>query len=154
MSDTVPVTFTFADWPPPLSDAQRERLTKLATTYALAHGLLYLPVNTSPATTTSSAPTSAIHAPLSLFPSPIPRKLFERAQAIQHRYNILYSRVASDEDFLDRVMGSVQGVGRVDEFVDRLWRGWKQLRDEPGGLVQVRPVACACASELLRRNGS
>ena len=40
-----------------------------------------------------------------------------------------------DEEFLDRVMGADQGIGKVDDFIGQLWRGWKQLRDE--GLVQV-----------------
>ncbi|KAF9464200.1 hypothetical protein BDZ94DRAFT_1162615 [Collybia nuda] len=31
-------------------------------------------------------------------------------------------------------MGTVHGVGKVDDFIGRLWTGWKQLRDE--GLVQ------------------
>lgn len=41
-----------------------------------------------------------------------------------------------DEDFLDRVMGADHGVGKVDDFIGRLWSGWKRLRDE--GLAQVR----------------
>ncbi|KDQ49237.1 hypothetical protein JAAARDRAFT_143710 [Jaapia argillacea MUCL 33604] len=35
-----------------------------------------------------------------------------------------------DVPFLDRVMGQEEGVGKVDEFVGQLWRGWKQIRDE------------------------
>jgi hypothetical protein len=40
-----------------------------------------------------------------------------------------------DHEFLDSVMGEIEGVGKVDEFVGTMWRGWRQLRDE--GLVQV-----------------
>ena len=120
-------------WPPNLSDSQLEALTLLATTYALSHGLVYLPV----AKVQPPAPTSAIHAPLALFPSPFPRKLFVHAQKLQRTYNILYARVASDIAFLDRVMGEVEGVGKVDEFTGQLWRRWKKLRDERhGNLVQ------------------
>jgi len=50
-------------------------------------------------------------------------------------YNILYSHIAMDDYFLDKVMGAVEGVGKVDEFTGRLWRGWKDIRDE--GVVQV-----------------
>ena len=39
-------SFTFSDWPPALTNAQRAHLTELATTYALSHGLLYLPPKT------------------------------------------------------------------------------------------------------------
>ncbi|GBE85446.1 Glutathione synthetase large chain [Sparassis crispa] len=118
------------DWPPAISDSQLEALTLLATTYALSHGLVYLPAgNVQP-----PAPTSVIHAPIALFPSPIPRHLFLLAQTLQRTYNVLYARVATDEKFLDRVMGEVEGVGKVDEFTGQLWRRWRKLRDE--GIVQ------------------
>jgi hypothetical protein len=124
--------FAFSEWPPVLSAVQLEDLTLQATTYAFLNGLLYLP----PAQPQPAAPTTSIHAPLSLFPSPIPRQLFHLAKRLQRTYNILYARIAMDEEFLDRVMGGDQGVGRVDEFIGQLWSGWKRLRDE--GLVQVR----------------
>ena len=40
-----------------------------------------------------------------------------------------------DEKFLDKVMGEVEGVGKVDKFVGQLWRGWKQVREM--GVLQV-----------------
>lgn len=113
-------------WPPTLSDTQLEALTLLATTHALSHGLVYLPV----AKIQPPAPTSAIHAPIALFPSPFPRTLFQHAQRLQSTYNVLYARVATDVAFLDRVMGEAEGVGKVDEFTGQLWRRWKKLRDE------------------------
>ncbi|KAH9480659.1 Glutathione synthetase [Psilocybe cubensis] len=39
-----------------------------------------------------------------------------------------------DEEFLDRVMGAEKGVGKVDDFIGELWRGWKRLREN--GLAQ------------------
>ncbi|OCH89932.1 glutathione synthase [Obba rivulosa] len=117
-------------WPPELSEAQLQALTLLATTYALSHGLNYLPV----ADVQPPAPTSAIHAPLALFPSPFPRNLFSLARRLQRAYNVLYARVALDEEFLDNVMGEEKGVGKVDQFTGQLWRRWKRLRDE--GLTQ------------------
>ncbi|KAF8895244.1 hypothetical protein BD779DRAFT_1498364 [Infundibulicybe gibba] len=116
--------FIYAQWPPKLSQAQIEHLTLEATTYALSHGLLYLPPGSS-----ANAPSSAIHAPLSLFPSPFPRRLFDQSRDLQTAYNVLYARIAMDEEFLDRVMGTVDGVGAVDDFVGQLWTGWKQIRD-------------------------
>ena len=112
-----------------------QELTRLATTYALAHGLLYLPVGD----VQPPAPTSAIHAPLALFPTSFPRSKFSLAQKLQPLYNVLYARVATDEKFLDEVMGGVDGAGKVDRFTGQLWRCWKQLRDE--GIHQV----CATA---------
>jgi len=124
-------TFDFASWPPALSQVQLETLTLYATSYALSHGLLYLP----PAERQPTIPSSAIHAPISLFPSPFPRDLFEQGRRIQRAYNLLYARIAMDEEFLDKIMGAEEGVGKVDDFIGQLWTGWKKLREK--GLVQV-----------------
>lgn len=126
--------FDFASWPPALTQPQLEALTLYATSYALSHGLLYLP----PADRQPVVPSSAIHAPVSLFPSPVPRKLFEQGQRIQRIYNVLYSRIAMDEEFLDEVMGAETGVGKVDDFIGQLWRGWRKLRDDGHA-----PVRCS-----------
>lgn len=55
-----------------------------------------------------------------------------------------------DEDFLDEVMGAVDGVGAVDEFVGQLWKGWKQVRDEDA-VVQVSSgfLEIACSGILM-----
>ena len=119
-------------WPPTLSPSQLEELTLQATTYALSHGLLYLP----PGQFQPPTPASSIHAPFALFPSPFPRTLFKRAQDLQQIYNVLYARVASDVEFLDGVLSAETAVGRVDEFVGELWKIWKEVRTE--GLAQVR----------------
>lgn len=125
------MTFKYADWPPVISKSQLEDLTVHATTYALAHGLLYLP----PGHSQPRVPASAIHAPLALLPSPFPRKLFFDAKRLQRIYNALYAQIAMDNDFLDTVMGAEQGLGKVDPFIGQLWKGWKQLREEQ--LAQV-----------------
>lgn len=125
---------SFPAWPPHFTEDQIEELHLKATTYALAHGLLYLPVSPHP-----PLPTSAIHAPLSLIPTVFPRQLFNFAQKIQSTYNVLYSKIAMDEEFLDRVMGTEQGVGKVDDFVGQLWTGWKRLRNA-NVISQVRHI--------------
>lgn len=132
------MVFEFESWPPELTKDQLEALTLQASTYALANGLLYLPVSTPSTEPNYKIPGAAIHAPFSLFPAPFPRELFDKARKIQKAYNILYARIALDEEFLDKVMGVEEGVGKVDDFIGQLWRGWKQLRDD--GLVQVKWV--------------
>lgn len=124
---------SFVSWPPSLQPDELEHLTLLATTYALSHSLLYLPPHSheSPPPPT---PTSAIHAPFSLFPTPIPRAQFDLAKRLQKAYNVLYARVAMDEQFLDEVMGE-GGVASVDEFTGELWKRWKAIRVQ--GIVQV-----------------
>lgn len=128
-------SFEFSSWPPELTPGQLEALTLAATTYALSHGLLYLPPSNSSSNTQPRIPTTAIHAPLSLFPAPFPRAQFEAARRLQSVYNLLYARVAMDTQFLDTVMGAEAGVGKADEFTGTLWRGWKSIREH--GVVQV-----------------
>jgi glutathione synthase len=127
-------TFDFAAWPPKLSDEQLAILVANASTFSLAHGLLYLPPGYP---LDSPPPQAAIHAPLSLIPSPFPKDLFATARRLQRTYNTLYARIAMDIAFLDDIMGAEKGVGRVDDYIGTLWRGWKRLRDE-NQLPQVR----------------
>src|SRR5438876_5689663 len=99
-------------WPPNLPDDQVHELADRATTYALAHGLLYLtkssPASNKPGNAVPTlGPSSAIHAPISLFPSPFPRRHFELAQRLQRTYNVLYARIAMDEPFLDGLVGGM-----------------------------------------------
>ncbi len=126
-----------SDWPPQLSQQQRSELLTLATLYALGNGLCYLPKPQTGLGDPGSAPGLAIHAPFTLFPSAVPRRLLAQAQRIQKTYNVLYSRIALDHIFLDRVMGAVQGVGRVDEFTGTLWKGWTAIRNTNKRYVEV-----------------
>ncbi|KAL0960551.1 hypothetical protein HGRIS_005589 [Hohenbuehelia grisea] len=138
-------SFSFADWPPALDDVQLDELILRATTYALSHGLTYLPVRDQQ----PRFPLDAIHAPLSIFPAPIPRTLFEQAQKLQRIYNVLYARIAMDDEFLDEVMGAEKGVGQVDDFVGQLWAGWKQLRDD--GVKQTLQLGLFRSDYLLHQ---
>ncbi|KAG2366242.1 glutathione synthase [Suillus spraguei] len=128
-------SFNFSTWPPQLTPEQLEALTFAATTYALSHGLLYLPPSQSPSNTRPRIPTDAIHAPISLIPAPFPRAQFQAARGLQSIYNVLYARIAMDTQFLDTVMGAEEGVGKADEFTGTLWRGWKRIREQ-GVLAQ------------------
>jgi len=123
---------TLPAWPPSLTPEQQAALLVESSAYALAHGFTLLPPH--PATGAPPAPTHAIAAPLSLFPSPFPRAEYERARALQVAYNALYARVTLDWAFLDRIMGQ---VAKVDEFQAELWTRWKAIRDD---LVQVSRI--------------
>ncbi|KAG9124135.1 hypothetical protein FRC07_012705 [Ceratobasidium sp. 392] len=111
-------------WPPLLDETQLEELTRVASTWALSHGLVYLPVSPDERGT-------AIHAPFTLMPTPFPKMLFDKAWRIQKAYNTLYSRIALDREFLDSVMGDNGGVADVDQFTQNLWKTWKGVRDLP-----------------------
>ncbi|OCF42353.1 glutathione synthetase [Kwoniella heveanensis CBS 569] len=132
------VSTKLPEWPPALTPEQHAELIQLSSTYALSHGFTLLPPNSS------NPPTSAIPAPLSLFPTPFPRKLYELAISLQPIYNALYARIALDWEFLDRVMGG--SVSKVDEFQGELWRGWKRVREE---LVQHKQLGIFRSDYLL-----
>lgn len=125
-------------WPPSLSQPQLDHLLTLATSHALGHGFTLLPPSPT------NPPTSAIPAPLSLLPTPFPRRLYREAIALQCAYNALYVEVARDTAFLDEVMGG--SVARVDEFQGELWRAWKAVREE---LVQPLQLGLFRSDYLL-----
>lgn len=119
-------------WPPRLTEKQRAVLSLQAVDYAISHSILYRPL---PIASSSKPPLdAAIHAPISLFPSPFPRHLYQQGQELQPLYNDLYSRIAVHDAFLKRVIGG--NVILVDEFQERLWQIWKQVKQE--GVNQVR----------------
>ena len=120
-------------WPPLLPEAILKWMVAEANTYALTRGLCYLPSGSE------DVPVAALHAPFTLFPTPMPKHLFDQAMRLQRIYNALYSQIACEVDILDNVLGDEVGVGRVDDFTGRLWRGWKNLRDQ-GRIRQVRRV--------------
>lgn len=129
-------------WPPALPRASCDYLSAQATDYALAHGLVYRPVASSASELPPS--DSAIHAPFSLLPSPFPRPLFEKAQAIQPTYDRLYAHVSADHRFLARVIG--ESVVHVDEFQKQLWDIYVAVKDE---LVQPLSLGLFRSDYLL-----
>ncbi|UZJ51042.1 hypothetical protein CBS101457_000362 [Exobasidium rhododendri] len=113
-------------WPPHLDEAQKLSLCAQSTDYAISHSILYRPL---PLASSSSPPLdAAIHAPISLFPSPFPKALYTRGQELQPLYNDLYSRIAVDDDFLKRVIGG--NVILVDDFQKNLWEIWQKIKQE------------------------
>ncbi|ORX35272.1 putative glutathione synthase [Kockovaella imperatae] len=134
-----PVPPTLPTWPPQVSQEQHDHLLNLGTTFALSHGFTLLPPDST------TPPTHTFSAPLSLFPTPFPRGLYEWAKDLQPLYNGLYARIAMDWEFLDRVMG---GVAKVDSFQGELWRGWKSCRED---LVQPLQLGVFRSDYLLHQ---
>uniref|UniRef100_UPI00398E58F1 glutathione synthetase n=1 Tax=Pristiophorus japonicus TaxID=55135 RepID=UPI00398E58F1 len=67
------------------------------------------------------------YAPFSLFPSPVPKKLFIEAFEVQQDFNILVDRVSQDSQFLTRVLASTI---KVDEFTARLFQIYRKVLEE------------------------
>lgn len=125
-------TTSVPSWPPSLTSHQLSSLSSSSTDYALSHGLIYRPpVSTSTSSTPSTS--SVIHAPFSLLPSPFPRDLFNNANHLQPAFNYLYSKIALDDKFLERVIGG--SVVKVDDFQKALWDVWNRVRKQ--GISQV-----------------
>lgn len=97
-------TYVFPPWPPELTDLQREHLLHTICNWALTNGLAVRP-SERPVDTDGHVPqTLAIHAPVTFFPSPIPRSCYEDGLALQEAYNELYAGIAGDEQWLSSVL--------------------------------------------------
>jgi len=107
-------------WPPEVDNQSQQALIHVATDWTLSHSLILRP----------NPPdlTSAVHGPFALYPTPFPRVLFEKAVLLERAYNDLYMNLASDEAFLQRVIGQV--VAKVDSFQGGLWKIWEQVKEE------------------------
>jgi glutathione synthase len=96
----------FENYPPTLSEAQSAYLSTHVKNWTAQNGLLVRPSSAQVPESASGNGNLATNAPVSLFPSPFPRKLFRQAQNMQTEYNELYAAVASSEAFLESVMKS------------------------------------------------
>jgi glutathione synthase len=96
----------FENYPPTLSQAQSAYLGTFVKNWTAQNGLLVRPSTSQIPESVSGNSNLATNAPVSLFPSPFPRRLFRQAQDMQTEYNELYAAVASSEAFLESVMKS------------------------------------------------
>lgn len=111
---------SLSNWPPQYTSEQEAQLLEDACAWSLGHGLAFKP--------TSLESTQVVHGPFALYPTAFPRSCFNQAQALQTAYNALYARIASDQDFLDKVVGGT--VAKVDAFQGGLYSIWKQVRTQ------------------------
>ena len=90
------ISRTFASWPPSLNDQQLDLLKTSAINYAMAKGILMLPVE-------NQNNSLAAHAPFALFPSPFPRAGYEYAVKVQPMFNKLVHHLSQDNAFIEEV---------------------------------------------------
>ncbi|KAM4610494.1 glutathione synthetase [Polymixia lowei] len=96
-------------------------LAALAKDAALLHGVLMR---------TKETPNSSelvTYAPFTLFPSPVPRAVFQQALAVQTHYNLLVDNISQDPDFLEEALASTIAV---DDFTARLFNIYRQTLKE------------------------
>ncbi|KAK9454666.1 hypothetical protein V1511DRAFT_521821 [Dipodascopsis uninucleata] len=121
------------NYPPKLSLENHDRLRIALRDWSLSHGLV-IRGPTESGSADSFAETAgldskltderAVHVPLTLFPSPFPRKLFEQARGLQKDFNELYVRVSDDDAFLQEI---VKELADVDEFMGDLYKLHKEV---------------------------
>ncbi|ETN40648.1 glutathione synthetase [Cyphellophora europaea CBS 101466] len=109
----------FQNYPPPLSEQQQVYLSTYVKNWTIQHGLTVRPSAAQVSEEVNPNAVLATNAPVSLFPSPFPRKLFKQAQSLQTVYNELYAAIASNETFLESVMKELIDV---DDFLSNLWK--------------------------------
>ncbi|XP_058846920.1 glutathione synthetase-like isoform X3 [Acipenser ruthenus] len=71
------------------------------------------------------------YAPFTMFPSPVPRPLFEQAKQVQRDFNLLVDRISQDTEFLEQALASTI---KVDDFTAQLFKIYRQVLQE--GLSQ------------------
>jgi len=91
-------------YPPEVSDDQFEYLVQTAKDWTIFNGLAVRPNPAIVSEESNSNHVLATNAPVTLYPSPFPRKCFEQAQILQKIYNELYAAIASDEQWLGEIM--------------------------------------------------
>jgi glutathione synthase len=89
-------------YPPNLSQQDLHILRDTAIDYALANGLIVRPTIDKQVHFANNA--AVTHAPFSLFPTPFPRREFEKAQKLQPIWNDLIHQLSQDDAFLNEIM--------------------------------------------------
>lgn len=116
-----------APFPPHLTGDERERLIQTIKDWACGHGLVVRPPPSAIPQEADPNSIAAVPAPVTVFPSGIARRAFNRGQAVQRAYNELYAAVSRDEKFL---AGIVREVIDGDDFVRDLWAVHETVKSE------------------------
>lgn len=96
-------------------------LAKEAKDVALLHGII---MRTKEDSKSSELVT---YAPFTLFPTPVPKAVFQQALDVQTHYNILVDKISQNADFLAEALASTV---EVDDFTARLFKIHKQVLEE------------------------
>ncbi|XP_028266550.1 glutathione synthetase-like [Parambassis ranga] len=67
------------------------------------------------------------YAPFTLFPTPVPKAVFQQALAVQTHYNTLVDKISQDTEFLQEALASTI---EVDNFTARLFQIHQQILKE------------------------
>lgn len=91
-------------FPPQATEEQLEYLVQTVKDWTIFNGLTVRPNPSFVSNESNPNHVLATNAPVTLFPSPFPRRCFQQAQELQDVYNELYAAIASDEEWLGEIM--------------------------------------------------
>ena len=94
----------YPNYPPELNDEQQEYLLAETKDWSIANGLAVRPAPSYVSPEQDPGSALATTAPVTLFPSLLPRVCFEQAKSVIKAYNELYSAIASNEAWLKEIV--------------------------------------------------
>uniref|UniRef100_A0A3Q2XMS3 Uncharacterized protein n=1 Tax=Hippocampus comes TaxID=109280 RepID=A0A3Q2XMS3_HIPCM len=81
----------------------------------------------------NSSEVTVTYAPITLFPTPVPKAIFLQAMEVQIHFNMLVDKISQDPDFLQAALASTI---TVDDFTAKLFKIHQHVLKE--GRLQVR----------------
>ncbi|ANZ76488.1 BA75_04051T0 [Komagataella pastoris] len=109
---------------PTLNEDRQSELVNNLSHWALGNGLTMYPTNFELHNTG--------YAPVTLFPTPFPRKQFEKALAVQEDFNELYAQVVKNQEWLGPILEDLSQFDK--DFTGKLWETYKEAKTI--GIVQ------------------
>lgn len=91
-------------YPPQTTEEQVEYVAQTVKDWTIFNALAVRPNPSFVSDEKNPKHVLATNAPVTLYPSPFPRKCFNQAQELQKVYNELYAVIASNEAWLGEVM--------------------------------------------------
>lgn len=95
---------TFSNYPPELTSEQETHLVSSIKNWTAYHGLSVRPAPTFVHKDVDPSGVLVSNAPVTLFPSPFPKRCYETAVALQKIYNALYASISTDEAWLGMII--------------------------------------------------
>lgn len=81
----------YPEYPPKVSEEEEKFINNTIVDWSLGNGLAML---------TESDGVTAVHAPVTVYPSPFPKSAMANALTVQQSFNELYARVSNEEEWL------------------------------------------------------
>lgn len=91
-------------YPPATSQKEQHHIVETIKDWSISHGLAVRPPPSLVPSEHNPNGVLAATAPVTLFPSLFPKRIFEQCLEMQCDYSLLYAAIASDEAFIESVL--------------------------------------------------